>query len=162
VAFYARDFHRAEEECRRVLEDAPEFMVARAVLGLALVGQGRHGEAVEAFDRVVKRNEATNAVYLGDLGHAQALAGRHEDARATLERLDAWARQGTPVSYPRALVHVGLGDQDGALRSLDTARRTNEPAWLWLLVDPRMDVLRDATGYRDLLRDRPPPERGPR
>ena len=156
IAFYAGEFQRAEQESLRVLESAPDFTVARAVLGLALVGQGRHAEAVEAFHRAMKQTETINAVYLGDLGHAQALAGRPHEAQATLARLDAWARQGAPVSYSRALVHAGLGDVDAALSNLETARRTNEPNWLWLPVDPRMEIVRAAPGYADLVRTRPP------
>jgi serine/threonine-protein kinase len=160
VAFHARDFGRAERESRAVLETSPDFMVARAVLGLALVGQGRHAEAAEAFRRAVEQNRGASASYLGDLGHAHGLAGGREEALATLGRLEAWARQGIPVNYGRALVQVGLGDRDGALRSLDAARSQNETAWLWLLVDPRMDPLRAAPGYQDLLKDRPPPHLG--
>jgi len=156
VAFYGRDYPRAERECRSVLEDAPEFLVARAVLGMALTGQGRHAEAVDAFREAIELDRGATGAYLGDLGHAQARFGNRDGALATLARLDDWARQGVPVQYGRALVHVGLGDAGAALESLEIARSQSETAWLWLPVDPRMDSLRSLPGYQQVLRNRPP------
>jgi hypothetical protein len=82
-----------------------------------------------------------------------AVAGRRDAAAQILGRLEARVERGeyvSPVSI--ALVHIGLGDADRALRWLERAYEERAPQLIWLKVDPIFDPLRSAPRFTRLLR----------
>ena len=78
-------YEAAAELCSAMVEDNQDDARAHVLEGLALAGLGRHKEAVDAFDRSIKREPKCEAAHLGA---AQALAktGRREDALAACGR----------------------------------------------------------------------------
>ena len=80
---------------------------------------GRTDDAIASFGTVV---EMTGGVVgLGYQGLAFATAGRLDDARAVIGRLDAMAKGHyvSPLEY--ALVHGGLGETEKTLEALERA-----------------------------------------
>ena len=86
------------------------------------------------------------------LGLVYGLKGSRGEARKRLEKLRRRAERSyvSPVSV--ALVHVGMGEKDRALDSLEKAYERRDP-WMTLLkVFPRLDPLRSDPRFQDLLR----------
>jgi hypothetical protein len=74
-------------------------------------------------------------------------------AAQILGRLEARVELGeyiSPVSI--ALVHIGLGDADRALRWLERAYDERAPQLIWLKADPIFDPLRSDPRFTRLLR----------
>lgn len=94
----------AARKTRYTEDDDPKRLVEldRLMLeGLALHGRGRHGEAIEAYRRVISRRPAMNVAYRR-LSFIQWQAGRPREAVATLR--DALERNG-----PDLEIEVRLG-----------------------------------------------------
>jgi hypothetical protein len=86
------------------------------------------------------------------LAHTLALAGRHEEARAILDRLIERHRREFTSTFAIGTIHACLGDADGAFHWLGRAFELRDGALAFLEVHPRLDGLRADPRFVDLLR----------
>ena len=100
-------------ECQKALELNPNFPVALSVLGRAYSDTGKHEEAIAAQQKAA----AINSAYLWSLGYAYARAGKRAEALRTAEEIKK--TQGD--RYELAVIHAALGNNEEALRSLETS-----------------------------------------
>ena len=125
-------------------------------------GAGVYGATVLAFNGHAERavsvaeNLVRKSPYL-DIGtslyaYTLARAGREEEARSTLERLQWLSRERFVLSSFTAVVYVALGDSDGALAELQTAAGAKCPWLFQMLADPRLDPLRDRPEFLGMLK----------
>jgi len=96
------------------------------------VARGRLPEAIAAFQAIGAD---------GSLGHALAMAGRTDEARMVLRRLEERAHTEYISPFRIALVQVGLGDRDAALCSLERAFEIRAVDLSEVNVDPRFAPL---------------------
>jgi hypothetical protein len=93
----------------------------------------------------VSENLARRSPYFdpaaGVYGYALAQAGRHDEARSILERLQWLGRERFVLSSLTATICVALGDTDGALAELQTAAESRCPWFFQTLADPRLAPL---------------------
>jgi len=82
--------------------------------------QGDMEGGIVELERAVAVSEDDPA-FLGQLGQAYAIAGRTDDARAILRRLEDMAAQRPVSSYSLAYVLTGLGEDDRAMDLLERA-----------------------------------------
>jgi TolB-like protein/tetratricopeptide (TPR) repeat protein len=73
--------------------------------------------------------------------YALACAGRRDEARAILERLQWLSRERFLLSSFTPAVHVALGDMDAALTELRVAEEARCPWFFQMLADPRLKPL---------------------
>jgi tetratricopeptide (TPR) repeat protein len=151
VRYAARDFAAAIDRGRHVLEMDSGFAPARRLLGAALLGAGRIGEAIDELAAVATR-EPDDRIALSWLAHAKAAAGAHREAAALVEQLDTTAADAYVPGYHLALAHTGLGRPDRAFALLERACRDREPAVINVRVEPRFEPLRRDPRYANLLR----------
>lgn len=88
-------------------------------LGSVYLKLGRYDESIAAFDTVVQMTDG--GVGLGYKGLVCAIAGRDDDARSVLARLEQLSRTRYVSPLEFALVYAGLGRVDDALASLERA-----------------------------------------
>jgi serine/threonine-protein kinase len=112
---------------------------------------GRHAEAIDAF-RQLARLEGVDADEIAGLGHAYAAAGRVEDARRVLARLEERARRTFLSVHAIAVIHVALGEHERALDWLERGFEERDRALVWLRVHPRLDPLRGQPRLDALIR----------
>ena len=98
----------------------PHDARAHATLGWALFKQGRQDEGIAELERAVALLP-TEGQWLGQLGQAYALAGRTDQARDVLRRLEDPSRAVPASPYHLAYVYTGLGDQERAIDCLERA-----------------------------------------
>jgi tetratricopeptide (TPR) repeat protein len=80
---------------------------------------------------------------LGLLGNAYAAAGRRDEAIKIRDELEAISKQRYVSAYSFALVNLGLGDKDEALRRFEQAYEDRAGDSLrFIRVDPLLDPLR--------------------
>jgi DNA-binding winged helix-turn-helix (wHTH) protein/Tfp pilus assembly protein PilF len=119
VLCFARDA-AAEEQLRRTLELDAGFAYARFVLGFSLQQQGRLEEAVAELglaSSLAPDNTAMQAAF----GQALAWAGRREEARQVLARLEERSRREPVEATLFAFLWTALGERDRALDLLEAA-----------------------------------------
>ena len=80
------------------------------------------------------------------LAHAYVLAGRHQDARESLQSIgESWG------FYQRAVVDLALGDRAAALDHLNQAVDEHNVFIGWSKVDPDLEALRGDQEFHRVL-----------
>ncbi len=143
-----RDYAAARKELERILALDPAFDHGRAVLGRVLLAQGDAAAAIEQF----RRQKAPVPGGDGDLGRAFARAGRLEEARAEIARLEERAAAGYGVGYDLALIHAALGDTTRTCEALRRGLADNSQTIGFLRYEPAMDALRGEACYAEAVR----------
>jgi len=97
----------------------PSFGLAHFHLGCLRLAEGHFEDAVQSLRAAV--DASGGRIGVGYLGQAFGVAGRVDEARAVLTRLedDARTQYTSPLDF--ALVHAGLGESDQLFERLDRA-----------------------------------------
>jgi serine/threonine protein kinase/tetratricopeptide (TPR) repeat protein len=148
--FYARRFERSVASYRKCLELDPTFGAAHTDLARSLEHVGRTDEAVEEFVRGTAGPDGLPRPSSG-LAILYARAGRLDDARATLNAVQALSQKQFVSPYGIASYYAVIGDNDRALDWLEKAYSERDGTLVWLKVHPRLDGLRGEPRFRDLL-----------
>jgi eukaryotic-like serine/threonine-protein kinase len=148
--YYAGQLDQAYTEALKLREMDPQFARAYYELGLVLEEQGKLDEAISAF-RTALKTSPDNLAALTALGHAQALAGRKNEAERVIARLHELSKQQYVSPFQAAVVYAGLDNRKMALEGLEKSRdeRFN---WLpFLRVDPVFKNLRSEQRFLELV-----------
>lgn len=129
-------------QAEHTLEMFPDHEKVGFYCATVLAYNGHADRAVSVAEHIVRKSP-----YL-DLGastyaYALASAGREEEARSTVERLQWLGRERFVLSSFTAAAYVALGDPDSALAELQTAADVKCPWLFQMLADPRLEPLRD-------------------
>ena len=138
---YARRFDDAIAQMRRAIELDDNFYYAHFELGIALESKGLIDAAIAEYEKAHQLND--DPIVPGLLGGAYAVRGRRADALKMLAQLkDESARRYVPA-YSLALIYLGLGDKEEALRWLEKDF-SDRDGWNigFIKVDPLLDLLR--------------------
>jgi adenylate cyclase len=100
----------------------------------------------------VNLSNRTDEGAVASLGKVLGDSGRKREARKLLEELQEQSKHRYVSPYLIALVHIGLGERDQAIASLEQGYTDRDEWMMFLKVDPHMDDLRSDPGFRDLLR----------
>lgn len=150
LAFWNRDYRRAEAHFRHTLALNPNYTGAYAPLALTCAQQSRFAEALGIIEAGRKLNPASNT--LPDLARIYALAGQHADAVRTIaDAEEAFSNRYTPGTT-MAMAYAALLDTDKAFDWLEKAYQERSSEMSFLKVDPRFDSLRKDPRFDDLLR----------
>jgi Flp pilus assembly protein TadD len=119
--------------------------------GQALELERRYKEAASEFQTAVDLSGRRSMV-LAALGHLLAVSGDRPGARKILAELNARSQRRYVPSYEKALIHVGLGDNEAALADLGNAYKEGSH-WMFILKsDARLDPLRSDRRFQSLER----------
>jgi eukaryotic-like serine/threonine-protein kinase len=146
--YFAGRYDEAKTRLRAVLRS--DSTDVTAMWGLALVAEqeGRPRDAIALLEPISAASNNRKA----SLGHAYAIAGRTFDARKVLAELQAASTRSYVPAYWFAVVHVGLGRRDEALRALERAYEERSTVLAYLLIDPRLAPLREEPRFLALAR----------
>ena len=139
-AHFARRPDDAVAAFRHAVTLTPQFLIGHVMLGLALVERGKIEEAIASFEKGLSIAETPDALAM--LGHAFARAGRVDEAREILVKLDRLSASRYVNDYGRALIHLALGEREAALDSLERAVAARCELLVYLGIDPRLDPIR--------------------
>jgi serine/threonine-protein kinase len=147
--YYAGQLDQAQSEAAKLRQMDPNFARAYYELGLVLEEQGKLDEAINAF-RAALKTSPDNVAALTALGHAQALAGKKNDAERVIARLQELSKQQYVSPFQAAVVYAGLDNRKLALDGLEKSR---EERFNWLpfvQVDPVFKNLRSEQKFIEL------------
>ena len=146
---HARQFGRAIGQLEKTLAGNPEFFLARVTLGMAYAQKGEAEKAIEEFKKAYKLER--NAIVLGFLGYAYALAGNRNEAENKLNELEDLSKRIYVPPYSKGLICTALGETNEAFEWLEKAY-ASQNEWLnWLKVAPEVDPLRADSRFQDLM-----------
>ena len=148
--YQARRFDEAITTYQNMLEAVPDFSYGLATYSWTLRHAGNADEAVRVAGKALDLSSG-GQIYVAGLGAAYAAAGRHEDARAALDRLREMSARSYVSPYHCALIHLLLGEREPALALLLEGYATNEGWLVWLGVEPQLDPLRGEPDFEELL-----------
>ncbi len=104
----------------RAIEFDPEYGRARSTLGWAYLKLGMRDRGLAELEHAV-RLAPGHTMYLAQLGQAYGLAGKTEQAREVLRRLEELSRERYVSPYHLAYVYTGLGEHETAIGCLERA-----------------------------------------
>jgi serine/threonine-protein kinase len=113
-------YDEALRHATRVVELEPGFAIAHSTQGWAYLLRGMPDLGLAALERAVAL-APESTLFLAQLGQAYGRAGRGEEAREVLRRLEELSRRRYVSPYHMAYVHTGLGEQDRAMDWLEQA-----------------------------------------
>jgi TolB-like protein/DNA-binding winged helix-turn-helix (wHTH) protein/Flp pilus assembly protein TadD len=148
VLFIAHRFDEAMRQLQKTLDMDPNFAMAHYQRGQVLVQQHKLDAAISEFERAIELAGPSPA-FDANLANAYAASGRTADARRTAADLAHLPEQSGSLDANIALIYVGLGDTDQAMRWLDKAYQAQfEPI---MLVRPQFDPLRTDPRFQALM-----------
>jgi TolB-like protein/Tfp pilus assembly protein PilF len=150
ILYWSRQYDRAIEQCRAVLEMEPNFPRAHLLI-FAYVQEGQFAEALADIEKWRRIDDtpftwATQAYVYGR-------SGQPVQARHALEKLEQVNRHRQLDPTPMLVVaYAGMDNKDEAFAWLAKAFRERSNALTVLKVDPIYDPLRSDPRFQELLR----------
>lgn len=145
----ARQYARAEQECRLAVELAPGMWWTRFFLGCALIPQGQDDEAIDCI-RFACERLGGGPMSLGGLCSAYGMLGRADEAAKTFAELVEAGRTAPVPPLAYAWAYLGIGD-DRVFESLAQAIDARHPAVTQLPGMPFYDRIRTDPRFGILL-----------
>lgn len=152
--YNARRYDEAAVALKRILDVAQRFWVARIVAGKLRGVRGQFSAALEEFSKAHLYSQGnTEAVSLK--GYTLGVSGQTVEARRVMRELRRRAQSRYVPPVHAALVHLGLGDHEGAFTALERASEERdvrltflavEPRWMPLWETPRFNLVRTQVG----------------
>jgi TolB-like protein/Tfp pilus assembly protein PilF len=147
--YYARRYDEAIDQFRKTIEIDPAFNHAHWSLGKALEMKGDLEPAMKEYQKA--RELSDDPWIVGLLAHAYAASGNKIEAQKYLKQLQETARERYVEAQTFALVYLGLGNKDEAIRWLEQAYQgragrevffmKSEPLFDPLRGDPRFQAV---------------------
>jgi pentatricopeptide repeat protein len=150
ILHFARCFDEAIEQCRQTLALDPEFVPAFFDLCVAYSEAGRFDEALDVLtrmdelDRDPLRTDVMMARYLG-------MTGEREKAKRLLDKLLTKRGEQHVSPITLAVVYLGLGDIDNAMREVEAAYEQRDPLTVYVRCEPSFDALRELPEFQALV-----------
>jgi len=151
VLCLARQYDRAMEELRKVIEMDANYAAAHGTLGLVYARKGMCEQAIDEFATVASLAGGHPAVATSVkalTAYTYAVCNRTDKARALVNEISA---EPTASAYLLATIYASLGEHDRALDWLDRAYADRDVQVVALKVDPALDPLRPTTRFQELV-----------
>jgi eukaryotic-like serine/threonine-protein kinase len=137
--YRAREYDKAIDYLTKAVEEKPDNTSAKYVLAYAYFQKARYPEAIQILEQLSASNKWLAA---GPLGYAYAKTGRRNDAWKILAEMDALPKSENLPAQERALIYLGLGDNDSTFVWLEKSYEDRFPSILALTSDPIFDSLK--------------------
>ncbi len=139
--YYARRYDEAIAQLHKTLEMDPGFYIAHLVLGQVLDTKGDRDAAIVECEKARALNDDPSV--LGVLARSHGLSGNKMEAEKILDQLKKLSKERYVSAYSFALVYLGLGDKEEALRWLEQSYQDRAGSDVgFIRVDPLLDQLR--------------------
>jgi tetratricopeptide (TPR) repeat protein len=148
ACFFAGDLEQAKHVAEKILELNDRYAFAYESLGFVCEAQGKLEHAVRQYEKAADYSGRWPAI-LGYLGYAYALSGNLTMARQVEHELEQ--KPEYVPSFEVAAIRLGLGDEEGCMRSLARAYGERSHRLLLLKNDARFERLSANADFRSLL-----------
>jgi TolB-like protein len=149
IAFVARDYSAAVQFARQAIVVDPDFYIAKLHLAQVYIELGENDLALATLNSAGKLG--VNSKIIAMRGYLFARTGRIEEANDVMNTLLSISQERYVPPYCIAMVHLGLGQLDTAMRWVERCYDARDVHVIFLPVDPKWDVLRDDPRFSSLL-----------
>jgi tetratricopeptide (TPR) repeat protein len=149
ILYFSRQYDRAIEQFRAVLEMEPNFPRAHMVVW-AYVQKGQFADALTEAEAWHTKDDSAWGWAI--TAYAAGRAGDKAKAKPALEQLRRFQGRGGVDPLSLAIACIGMGDNGNALTWLEKAYREHSGSLSALKVDPTYDPLRGDLRFQQLLR----------
>jgi tetratricopeptide (TPR) repeat protein len=150
IFHFARQYDRAIEQFRNVLELDTSFVPAHFDLGASYEQKAMLQEALKEFETCV-RLSGGRLIYKAAVAEVYGRLGRRAEALKILNDLQAASDKQYLSPNDRALVYAALGEWDQSFAWLEEAYKQPDASLVWLKVAPESDSLRSSERFEELL-----------
>ena len=150
VLYLSRQYDRAIEHYRKVVQSDPSFVPARLWFGRPFMQKGMFEDAIQQLREAVKLS-GESTVSLAMLGQAYASAGKQSEAQEIRNLLLERSKKQYVPSYWMALVEMSMGNKEEAFVWLERAYQERSSWLVWANVEPRFDQLRSDPRFSSLI-----------
>jgi TolB-like protein/Tfp pilus assembly protein PilF len=144
------NYEQAIQQAKRSLEIDPTFPPTYYLLGWVHKRRGDLSKSLDTFERLTILDDSP--LYAAALGHAYGLNGNQTKALTILEQLEKRSKYQYVSSYCRALVYMGMNENDLAFQWLEKAFEERSEMIPFLKVGADCDALRSDPRFHHLLR----------
>jgi TolB-like protein/Flp pilus assembly protein TadD len=149
--YMARDFEAACGEFEKAVDLDSTNALAWSWLGVARSHANQLAEALDCFEKA-RASDAVNTRIAAWYGEMLARCGRTDGAQRIAAELHGLPHDRYVCPADLALLHIGLGEHDEALRWLTAAFEEHSPLLVLLInSDPRFDPLRSRGEFQELI-----------
>lgn len=149
ILYFSRQYDRAIEKLRAVLEVDPNFLHAH-ILEYVYVQKGMFADAEADLEKWRRLDETP--WNLAQSAYIFGRAGQLAEAHRALEKLEQLNHRRQLDPAPIVIAYVGMGDKEEAFDWLEKAYAQHSNVLARLKVDPAFDPLRNDPRFKDLLR----------
>ena len=150
IFHFARQYNRAIEQFRNVLELDLNFIPAHFDLGASYEQKAMLQEALKEFETCV-RLSGGRLIYRAAVAEVYGRLGRRAEALQVLDDLQEASEKQYLSPNDRALVYAALGEWDQSIAWLEQAYEQRDASLVWLKVAPESDSLRSNERFQELL-----------
>src|SRR5437867_1235482 len=147
----ANQFDKSLEACEKMFKIDESFFPAYQDLAEAYIEKSRYDEAIEVLQKAMALSKGASTIK-GRLGFAYARAGRSAEARAILREMEEDSKHKYVSPVALAIVNCGLGENQSAIRWLETAREQRAGGLLSLKIRPLWASLRAEPGFTEVVK----------
>jgi adenylate cyclase len=148
--YYARRYDEAMAQSKKTIELDPAFFYSRQILGMVLQAKGDLAGAIAEFEKA--RQLSGDPLHLSLLAVAKTKMGDKNIAQQALADLDKVNQDRQGLAYDRAILYLGVGNKEEALRWLEQSYADRDGANLsWINVEPMLDPLRGEPRFEALV-----------
>jgi DNA-binding winged helix-turn-helix (wHTH) protein/TolB-like protein/Flp pilus assembly protein TadD len=147
VLSYSGRLDAAYQQLSDLFDASPEFPLARHHLARVHIFRNEPDAAIRLLEGYAPRSPGG----LPNLGRAYALAGRTDDARAEIAKLQALGAAGIGVGYYVAQILATLGEYEPALDALESGMSDHSQQMGWLRLEPAFAIMRDEPRFKALV-----------
>lgn len=148
--YYARDYDGALVQAQKAMQLDHNYYRIHFWMARVYSQKRMYNEAI-AEAEIVQHAVPDSNLALTEMAYCLAAAGHLAEARQILLDLQQRSKSGFVPAYNLAVIHVALGENDRALQYLQQSYEQGDWALLVLACEPRLDPLRHAPLFRDLL-----------
>ena len=148
--YFARQYDRSIDQCRKTLEMDPNFGPAHRYLGLSYLGKKMYADAIDEYKKATMLS-GDSSLMKSELAYAYAVSGNAGEARKILEELMALSTRAYVPPYYIAVIHTGLGQNDDAIEWFDKAAEERSTSCVFMKQEPILDSLRADPRFQALL-----------
>ncbi len=152
ICYQASRFDEAVVHLLKTLEMDENFIYARFHLGMCYAHRGRFDEAIAELQHAILLAGGRGALIQAALGYVYGVAGRREDALWIVGELQTFPMNRDVSPFYLAMIYAGLGDNEQALRWLESAVEERYNWVVWLRTEPVFGRLRGEAKFVELAR----------
>ena len=147
--YYARNYDQAIEQGQKAMQLDPNYVRTHFWLGRVYSQKGMHREAIAASEKILEAMP-DSTLGLTEMAYSLAVAGRRNEARQILRRLEGRSTSAFVPAYNFAIIHIALNEEEVAMRYMQQAYENRDWALLVLAVEPRLDPLRRDPWFQEI------------